>query len=85
MPVISRFFGITIIMYWNDHNPPHFHAKYGEDDAIISIEGSVMAGNLPKRAISLVMEWLALHKYELLDNWFRAANGEEIKPIAPLE
>lgn len=72
-------------MYWNDHNPPHFHAKYGEYDAIISIEYGTVTGNFPQRATNLVLEWLSLHKSELLHNWSRAANGEQIHPIAPLE
>lgn len=85
MPIISRFFGIMIIMYWNDHNPPHFHAKYADYDAIISIDGRLIGGALPNRAMKLVLEWLNLHTTELLENWYRAANGQEIKSIAPLE
>lgn len=85
MPVISRFFGIVIMMYWNDHNPPHFHAKYGDYEIIVSIEGIIIEGNFPKRALQLVIEWLSLHKEELLENWRRTQNGEPLKPIAPLE
>lgn len=85
MPVISRFFGIVIMMYWNDHNPPHFHAKYGDYEIIVSIEGIIVEGNFPKRALQLVIEWLSLHKEELLENWRRTQNGEPLKPIAPLE
>ncbi len=55
MPVISRFLGIVIFMYWNDHNPPHFHAKYGEYDAIIAIEHGIVSGQFPKRALKLVL------------------------------
>jgi len=85
MPVISRFFGIVIIMYWNDHNPPHIHVKYSEYNAIVSINGELLAGNFPRRALMLVLEWLGEHTVELLENWQRAASGEAIKPIAPLE
>ncbi|MCC8368624.1 MAG: DUF4160 domain-containing protein [Rickettsia endosymbiont of Oxypoda opaca] len=85
MPVISRFFGIVIMMYWNDHNPPHFHAKYGDYEIIVSIEGIIIEGNFPKKALQLVIEWLSLHKEELLENWRRTQNGEPLKPIAPLE
>lgn len=85
MPVISRFLGIVIMMYWNDHNPPHFHAKYGEFEAIISIEEGIIDGNLPKRALKLVLEWLRLHEKELMENWKRAQIGEPLKPIEPLE
>lgn len=85
MPVISRFLGIVIMMYWKDHNPPHFHAKYGDYEIIVSIEGKVLEGKFPKRALQLVIEWLELHKNELLDNWQRTQNGEPLNPIAPLE
>jgi len=85
MPVISRFFGIVIIMYWNDHNPPHIHAKYGEYNAIISISGEFLGGDFPHRASALVLEWIRRHTSELLDNWQRAASGEPIRPIEPLE
>lgn len=85
MPVICRFLGIAIIMYWNDHNPPHFHVKYAGHNAIITIEDGSVIGEFPKRALSLVMEWLEIHKAELIENWLRASNGEEIRQIAPLE
>ena len=85
MPVISRFFGIAIIMYWNAHNPPHIHAKYCEYNAIISLNGELLGGNFPNRGLTLVLEWLVEHRCELFDNWQRAASGEAIKPIAPLE
>ena len=73
------------MMYWNDHNPPHFHAKYGDYEVIVSIEGGIIEGKFPKRALQLVIEWLNLHKEELLKNWLRTQNGEPLKPIAPLE
>ena len=85
MPELSRFFGIIITMYWRDHNPPHFHASYGNDEALITMEGHVLSGNLPRRALSLVREWLAIHRQELLDNWDNAQKREPMKPIEPLE
>ena len=85
MPTISSFFGITIVMYWRDHNPPHFHAIYGECRASIGMNGELIEGILPRRAMSLVLEWLALHRSELLDNWQKASHQEPIIPIAPLE
>ena len=85
MPVISRFLGIVIMMYWNDHNPPHFHAKYKEYEIIIYIEDGVIEGKFPKRALKLVLEWLDLHKNELLDNWRLSNIGEPLKNIEPLE
>ncbi|MGR8999957.1 MAG: DUF4160 domain-containing protein [Gammaproteobacteria bacterium] len=85
MPVISRFFGIIITMYWNDHNPPHFHAQYGEHEVLISLNGVVMEGKIPRRALSLVLEWLALHRDELLENWMRCKQRKPLLTIEPLE
>ncbi len=70
MPQISRFFGISIYMYAKDHFPPHFHAIYGEQEAMVSIENSsVIAGELSVRAFKLVKEWSEIHKQELLHNF----------------
>jgi len=85
MPVISRFYGILIVMYFNDHNPPHLHAKYAEDEARYDFAGSLLEGKLPKRASKIVVEWIALHHEELKDNWERARNGQPLLPIEPLE
>lgn len=86
MPEISRFFGILIAMYYNDHPPPHFHARYGDQEVIIAIEtGEVLAGRIPPRAIGLVEEWRALHKTELLEDWRLAEQREPLTRIAPLE
>ena len=86
MPVVSRFFGIVIAFYWEDHLPPHFHAKYSEDEAMIDIRtGSVIRGALPRRALSLVEEWRTIHEDELLDDWERARQRLPLAYIAPLE
>jgi len=85
MPVISRFFGIIITMYWNDHNPAHFHAQYGEHEVLISLNGVVMEGKIPRRALSMVLEWLALHRDELLENWMRCKQRKPLLTIEPLE
>jgi hypothetical protein len=86
MPEVSRFLGIVIAMYYNEHNPPHFHARYGEHKIEISIENlNVMAGKLPPRALGLVMEWASQHKIELLADWQLARQQAELKRIAPLE
>jgi hypothetical protein len=67
MPEISRFFGIIIAMYYNEHNPPHFHAKYGEFEAVLNIHNlQIMEGSLPKRAKALILEWADEHRAELL-------------------
>jgi len=70
MPELCRFYGIVIRMYFADHPPPHFHAEYGEHEALITIEDSqIFSGSLPPRALSLVREWMLLHKEELRDAW----------------
>jgi len=87
MPQISRFFGIVIYMYAKDHLPPHFHAIYGDDEAIIDIRTKeITEGNLSKRAQRLVKEWAELHEQELLANFEEAQKPQpQFKPIAPLD
>ena len=86
MPEISRFFGIVIRMYFNDHSPAHFHAEYGEHEALIDMDTlSVLRGELPRRALALVLEWAAFHRQELRADWERARRGTPLQPIAPLD
>lgn len=86
MPELSRFFGIIIAMYYNDHAPPHFHAKYGGEQASIRIDtGQVLEGALGTRALRLVDEWRLLHQSELLDDWHRAQARQPLVRIEPLE
>jgi len=85
MPEVSSFYGILIYMYMSEHNPPHFHVKYQEYEAIITIESGVVTGTLPRRALNLVYEWLDLHKDELMQNWKRMENKEAIVKIDPLK
>jgi Domain of unknown function (DUF4160) len=86
MPEISRFYGIVIKMFFRDHNPPHFHAEYGDDEALIDIRTlDVIEGELPKRARILVSEWALDHKDELLENWNNARKPQELIPIKPLD
>ena len=86
MPVISRFFGIIIAIYWNDHSPPHFHAKYSGDEAIIDINtGETLKGVLSKRVLSLVHEWRQLHRDELIQDWELAKQRKPLRYISPLE
>jgi hypothetical protein len=86
MPVVSRFFGITIRMYYDEQNPPHFHASYGGHEAEVAIGPiSVLVGKLPSRATSLVIEWAALHQQELMLNWDRARHDQPIERIPPLD
>lgn len=85
MPKLSEFFGISIYVYWGDHPPPHFHARYGGEKASISIEDlSIVAGRLSPRALGLVMEWAALHQDELREVWKRAMKKEPLGTIDPL-
>ncbi|HEX8315299.1 MAG TPA: DUF4160 domain-containing protein [Flavisolibacter sp.] len=85
MPQLSRFYGIIIYLYFKDHNPPHFHAWYGEHKCEISIfDLTLLEGSLPSRAQSLVIEWATLHKKELLDNWNLAKEGQPFNSIEPL-
>jgi hypothetical protein len=85
MPSISEFFGIVILMYFNDHAPPHFHARYGEYEALIQIAPlGILRGDLPPRALSLVMEWAKIHQDELMDDWNCASNNKKLQKIPPL-
>ena len=86
MPEISRFFGIIIAMFYNDHAPPHFHVRYGEQRAIIGIDSlTVLGGKLSSRVLGLVMEWAAVHQEELREDWRLAERQAPLKSIAPLE
>ena len=69
MPEISRFYGIIIYMFFDDHNPPHFHVEYQDFEAIIEIESGIVKGKIPRRALKLIFEWVDIHKDELLENW----------------
>jgi hypothetical protein len=73
MPEISRFYGIVIKMYYNDHAPPHFHAEYGNADMLVGIDTlSIIAGKLPARAAGMVLEWASSHQSELQAAWTQA-------------
>lgn len=85
MPVISRFLGIIISMFWNDHAPPHFHAKYGEYEITVEIDNGIIEGKFPPRALRHVMEWYGLHKDELMADWDLCRQAQMPKPIQPLE
>ena len=86
MPEISRFLGIIIAMFYNDHAPPHFHARYGENEIRVNIAtGEIMSGDFPRRAQKLVLEWLELHRDELLNDWKLAEERKPLNKIEPLE
>ena len=86
MPELSRFYGIIIRMYFDDHHPPHFHAFYGEDEALININTlAIISGSLPGRALGLVMEWASIHQDDLKFAWKRSRNLENPGKIDPLK
>jgi len=86
MPEIARFYGIIITMYYDDHNPPHFHARYGDESVVISIGAlGILEGQMSPRALGLVIEWAALHKEELMEDWDLAQKDQSPKKIAPLK
>ena len=85
MPEISRFYGIVIKMFFDDHNPPHFHAQYSGEEAVIDIRTlALISGRLPGRALGLVAEWGLLHQAELLTVWDSAKNLQPLRRIDPL-
>ena len=83
MPVIARFYGIIIKMYFlaGEHNPPHFHAIYGEYVGVIDLNTlEMLEGDLPKKALSLVQEWAAIHQDALRNMW----ESQEFVALSPL-
>lgn len=85
MPEISRFLGIIIMIFYKDHAPPHFHARYSDKSGIFSIlDLKILEGNLPLKVISLITEWAEMHKNELMIDWNLAQKGSPLKKIEPL-
>jgi len=83
LPKISEFFGIAIYIYWREHPPPHFHARYAGDEVLISIDDlSVLEGSVSPRALGLIIEWATLHQNELLTAW---ADAEALRPLGKIE
>jgi Domain of unknown function (DUF4160) len=86
MPTISRFFGIAIVMFFDDHGFPHFHARHAEGEAKVRIDNlEVMDSNLNRRQLRFVLAWAELHQEELEENWRRARAGETLMEIEPLQ
>jgi hypothetical protein len=86
VPEISRFFGIIIRMFYEEHNPPHIHVEYQGNLAVFDFSGNVTDGDLGSRtATRLVREWVDVHLAELESNWDLARAGREIHSIAPLD
>ncbi len=86
MPEISRFYGMIVKMHFDDHLPPHFHAEYGEHEALININTlAIIAGRLPPKALGLIIEWASQHQEELQILWDKAKNMEALHKISPLQ
>ena len=86
MPAISRFFGIVIAMYFDDHGPPHFHARHSEGSAKVRIDTlEVIESSLGYRLLRFVLAWAELHQDDLSENWRRARAGETLRRVEPLE
>jgi hypothetical protein len=86
MPIISKFFGIVIRMFYDEHNPPHLHAEYQNEKAVFDLQGNVIRGLITSRtARKLIREWIDLHTKELETDWKLAKAGKEIKQIEPLK
>ena len=86
MPEICRFYGIIIAIFFEDHNPPHFHARYGKDKIVVEIASlRILDGNLQPRALGLVIEWASQHKDELLYVWELAKHKQPLQKIDPLK
>ena len=81
----SAFFTELYSDELSDHNPPHFHAWYGDYKVTISIKDGIVKGEMPGRALRLILEWLDLHRDELMENWMRAQNGGTLEKIEPLK
>ena len=86
MPTICVFRGIKIYMNWREHQPPHFHAKYGGDEVVIGInDAEVIEGGIPSKQLKLLLGWTVLHQDELMDNWKLAEQKQDLFPIEPLK
>ncbi len=85
MPEISRFYGLIIYMNFKDHDPPHFHVWFGDFKAIVTIQDGIVKGEMPKRALKMIFEWLEIRQTELLKDWELAQNGEPLNRIEPLK
>ena len=85
MPIISRFFGIIVFMFWREHQPPHFHAKYGDQEVIVEIQTGKVTGNISPRVLDMVQEGREMHEDDLIADWELAEENKPLKRIKPLE
>ncbi len=84
MPTISRFYGIVVFMNYRDHSPPHFHARYQDQEVTIEIKTGMVTGKMSRRALNMLFDWLDVHRDELMENWKLARRGEPLQKIPPL-
>ena len=84
MPTISRFYGIVVFMNYRDHSPPHFHARYQDQEVTIEIKTGMVTGKMSRRALNMLFDWLDTHRGELMENWELARRGEPLQKIPPL-
>ena len=85
MPTISMFYGIIVRMFNNgEHNPPHFHATYQDENAVFNMDGELVKGSMPNKQQKLIAAWAAIHRDELLANWELAMNEQPLYKIDPL-
>lgn len=85
MPEISLFYDIRVTMFYSDHTPPHFHAEYAENKALVDIQSAgVIRGALPARQLKLILAWCELHRDELMQNWGLAKDAQPLNRINPL-
>ncbi len=86
MPTISMFRGIKVYINWRDHMPPHFHAKYGSHEVIVSIKDiEVIEGTMPNKQLKMLLGWAAFHQEELMENWELATQQQELFAIEPMK
>ncbi len=85
MPTISKFYGIVVFMNYNDHPPPHFHARYQDQEVIVEIDTGLVEGRMSKRALRMVLEWLDIHQAALTNNWELARQRKALREIQPLQ
>lgn len=84
MPEISRFYGIVITMNYRDHNPPHFHARYQDQEISVEIQTGIVTGKMSKRALKMIFEWLEIYKEALMNDWNNAVERKPLQKISPL-
>ncbi len=84
MPEICRFYGIIIFMNYNDHDPPHFHARYGDQEVIMERQTGTVKGRMSSRALRMLFEWSEIHQGELMENWTLAKERRALHEIPPL-